>query len=195
MRMHVVDGAEILRRTPEMPAMAPVVAFEHHLRLDGTGYPVRRHPAPSSTSARCCAASPTSTMRCDRSARISGSLPTERILEVLKRDDGHQFDQHLVRRFSQLLGIYPPGNLVLLDDGADRRRAAGARAGSTSPPGACHHGQQAPPAGHADRHQPVRGTGRPGQVAAHRDSARPGRIRRRPAGLSLILATFFWLLA
>ncbi len=39
MRMHVVDGAEILRRTPEMPAMAPVIAFEHHLRLDGTGYP------------------------------------------------------------------------------------------------------------------------------------------------------------
>ena len=38
MRMHVVDGAEILRRTPEMPAMAPVIAFEHHLRLDGTGY-------------------------------------------------------------------------------------------------------------------------------------------------------------
>ena len=40
MRMHVVDGAEILRRTPDMPALAPVVAFEHHLRLDGTGYPL-----------------------------------------------------------------------------------------------------------------------------------------------------------
>ncbi|HEX6213555.1 MAG TPA: HD domain-containing phosphohydrolase, partial [Vicinamibacterales bacterium] len=39
MRMHVVDGAEILRRTPEMPAIAPVIAFEHHLRIDGTGYP------------------------------------------------------------------------------------------------------------------------------------------------------------
>ncbi len=39
MRRHVVDGAAILRRTPEMPAMAPVVAFEHHLRLDGSGYP------------------------------------------------------------------------------------------------------------------------------------------------------------
>ena len=39
MRRHTVDGAEILRRTPEMPILAPVVAFEHHLRLDGTGYP------------------------------------------------------------------------------------------------------------------------------------------------------------
>ena len=42
MRRHTVDGAEILRRTPEMPILAPVVAFEHHLRIDGTGYPVRR---------------------------------------------------------------------------------------------------------------------------------------------------------
>src|SRR5687768_16514245 len=39
MRRHTVDGAEILRRTPEMPILAPVVAFEHHLRIDGTGYP------------------------------------------------------------------------------------------------------------------------------------------------------------
>ena len=39
MRRHPVEGAEILRRTPEMPILAPVVAFEHHLRLDGSGYP------------------------------------------------------------------------------------------------------------------------------------------------------------
>ena len=39
LRRHTVDGAEILRRTPEIPTLAPVVAFEHHLRLDGTGYP------------------------------------------------------------------------------------------------------------------------------------------------------------
>ena len=39
MKRHVVDGAEILRRTPEMPPIAPIVAFEHHLRRDGTGYP------------------------------------------------------------------------------------------------------------------------------------------------------------
>jgi hypothetical protein len=35
----------------------------------------------------------------------------------LKRADGTQFDQHLVRRFVQLLGIYPPGTLVRLSTG------------------------------------------------------------------------------
>jgi hypothetical protein len=45
------------------------------------------------------------------------SHPTDRILEVLRRADGQQFDQHLVRRFAQLVGIYPVGNLVRLNTG------------------------------------------------------------------------------
>jgi hypothetical protein len=43
--------------------------------------------------------------------------PSERIIEVLKRNDGTQFDRHLVRRFTQLIGIYPVGNLVRLNTG------------------------------------------------------------------------------
>src|SRR4029078_4074557 len=39
MRRHTVDGAEILRRTPEMTFVAPVVACEHHRRNDGAGSP------------------------------------------------------------------------------------------------------------------------------------------------------------
>jgi putative nucleotidyltransferase with HDIG domain len=117
MRRHVVDGAEILRRTPEIPSIAPVVAFEHHLRSDGTGYPVGvSRPRLNLATMLCSIADVYDAMRSQRA--YQGSLPTERILEVMRRADGHQFDQHLVRRFTQLLGIYPPGNLVLLDDGA-----------------------------------------------------------------------------
>jgi hypothetical protein len=36
---------------------------------------------------------------------------------VLHRNDGRQFDQRLVRRFVQILGVYPVGNLVRLDTG------------------------------------------------------------------------------
>ena len=109
------------------------------------------------------------------------AFPTDRILAVLKRNDGQQFDQHLVRRFAQLLGIYPPGNLVRLDNGAmavvlqvhapdphrprvrvimdGKRRRLSRRSTST-----------------CSRSSPTRPS------PAHRDSARPGRIRRRPAG-------------
>jgi putative nucleotidyltransferase with HDIG domain len=117
MRMHVVDGAEILRRTPEMPAIAPVIAFEHHLRIDGTGYPfgVTRNGLNIGTQL-CGIADVYDAMRSQRA--YQQAFPSDRILQVLKRNDGHQFDQNLVRRFTQLLGIYPPGNLVRLDDGA-----------------------------------------------------------------------------
>jgi hypothetical protein len=42
------------------------------------------------------------------------AFPSERVLAVLRQDDGIHFEKHLVRRFVQLLGIYPPGTLVKL---------------------------------------------------------------------------------
>ena len=53
-----------------------------------------------------------------RSQRVyQEAFPTDRILGVLQRNHGLQFDQHLVRRFSQLVGIYPAGNIVRLNSG------------------------------------------------------------------------------
>jgi putative nucleotidyltransferase with HDIG domain len=116
MKRHTVDGAEILRRTPEMPILAPVVAFEHHLRLDGSGYPAGAKRAALNLGTQLCSISDVyDAMRSQRA--YQQAFPTDRILAVLKKDDGLHFDRHLVRRFSQLLGIYPPGNLVRLSTG------------------------------------------------------------------------------
>jgi putative nucleotidyltransferase with HDIG domain len=116
MRRHTIDGAEILRRTPEMPILAPVVAFEHHLRLDGTGYPVgARRSGLNLGTMLCGIADVYDAMRSQRA--YQQAFPTERILTVLKHNDEKQFDANLVRRFVRLLGIYPPGNLVKLSSG------------------------------------------------------------------------------
>jgi putative nucleotidyltransferase with HDIG domain len=116
MRRHVVDGAEILRKTPDVPTLAPVFAFEHHLRLDGSGYPFNvSRPFLNLGTMLCSIADVYDAMRSQRA--YQKSFPTDRILEVLKRADGQQFDQHLVRRFAQLVGIYPAGNLVRLNTG------------------------------------------------------------------------------
>jgi cyclic di-GMP phosphodiesterase len=117
MRRHPVDGAEILRRTPEMPILAPVVAFEHHLRLDGTGYPEgATRGALNLGTMMCSIADVYDAMRSQRA--YQQAFPTDRVLAVLKKDDGAHFDAQLVRRFVQLLGIYPPGTLVTLASGA-----------------------------------------------------------------------------
>jgi putative nucleotidyltransferase with HDIG domain len=117
MRRHPVEGAEILRRTPEMPILAPVVAFEHHLRLDGTGYPEGANRSVLNLGTMICSiADVYDAMRSQRA--YQQAFPTDRVLAVLKKDDGAQFDAHLVRRFVQLLGIYPPGTLVKLSSEA-----------------------------------------------------------------------------
>jgi putative nucleotidyltransferase with HDIG domain len=116
MKRHVVEGAEILRATRDIPALAPVVAFEHHLRLDGSGYPVGvKRPSLNLGTMLCSISDVYDAMRSQRA--YQGAFPTDRILQVLKRNDGLQFDQNLVRRFVQLVGIYPAGNLVRLNTG------------------------------------------------------------------------------
>ncbi len=117
MKRHPMDGAEILRRQVEMPPLVAVVAFEHHLRIDGTGYPdgVRRDSLNLATQL-CAIADIYDAMRSQRT--YQQAFPTDRILVVLQQNDGTRFDQRLVRRFTQLMGIYPPGNLVRLDTGA-----------------------------------------------------------------------------
>jgi putative nucleotidyltransferase with HDIG domain len=114
LKRHTVDGAEILKRTPEVPPLAPVVAFEHHLRADGTGYPGGVSRPRLNIATMLCGIS--DVYDAMRSQRIyQEAFPTDRILAVLQRNDGKQFDQNLVRRFVQLVGIYPAGNLVRLD--------------------------------------------------------------------------------
>ena len=116
MRRHVLDGAELLRRISDMPAVVPVAAFEHHLRADGSGYPdgVRRDPLNLVTQ-MVSIADVYDAMRTQRA--YQNAHPTDRILAVLRSEDAHHFDQHLVRRFVQLLGVYPPGNFVKLNTG------------------------------------------------------------------------------
>jgi putative nucleotidyltransferase with HDIG domain len=116
MKRHTLEGAEILRRTPDIPTLAPVVAFEHHLRLDGSGYPdgVSRSMLNLGTML-CSLADVYDAMRSQR--LYQKSFPSERILAVLNRRDRTQFDRHLVRRFVQLVGIYPVGTMVRLNTG------------------------------------------------------------------------------
>jgi putative nucleotidyltransferase with HDIG domain len=117
MMKHPVDGGEMLRRRLELPPLTAVVAFEHHLRLDGTGYPAGvSRPSLNLATQLCSIADVYDAMRSQR--KYQQAFPTERIIAVLKQNDGQRFDHRLVRRFSQVMGIYPAGNLVRLDNGA-----------------------------------------------------------------------------
>jgi putative nucleotidyltransferase with HDIG domain len=115
MRRHPVDGAAILRGSPDMPRLAAVVAFEHHLRLDNSGYPGGVRRAPLNLGTQLCAIA--DAYDAMRSTRVyQPASPAARIMEIMATNTGLQYDRHLVRRFIHLMGVYPPATLVRLTD-------------------------------------------------------------------------------
>ena len=113
MKLHVVDGAHILRRTPETPALAPVVAFEHHLKQDLSGYPEN---IGSRTLNLCTMVVSVvdvfDALRSNRAYRAG--MATDRIRHIMGQQDGTAFDRTLLRRFVNLMGLFPVGTLVRL---------------------------------------------------------------------------------
>jgi putative nucleotidyltransferase with HDIG domain len=114
MKQHVVDGAHILRRTPEMPALAPVVAFEHHLRQDLSGYPENiGHRDLNLCTQIVSIADVYDALRSNRVYREG--LPTERVRAIMTQKDSPAFNTKLLRRFINLIGLFPVGTLVRLN--------------------------------------------------------------------------------
>jgi putative nucleotidyltransferase with HDIG domain len=114
MQRHVVDGAHILRRTPEMPALAPIVAFEHHLRQDLSGYPANIGPRTLNLCTQIVSIA--DVYDALRSTRVyRDGLPSDRIRSIMGRKDDPSFNQKLLRRFVNLIGLFPVGTLVRLN--------------------------------------------------------------------------------
>jgi putative nucleotidyltransferase with HDIG domain len=115
-RRHPSDGAAILRTSRDMPRLAAIVAFEHHVRRDGTGYPTGlTRETTNLATALCGIADIYDAMRSKRT--YQQMYPSDRIMELMARNDGAQFDSHLVRRFVDLMGVYPPATIVRLTSG------------------------------------------------------------------------------
>jgi putative nucleotidyltransferase with HDIG domain len=114
MKQHVVDGAHVLRRTPETPALAPVVAFEHHLKQDLSGYPENI----GSRKLNLCTMVVSvvdvfDALRSNRAYRAG--MATDRIKHIMGQQDGTTFNRTLLRRFVNLMGLFPIGTLVRLN--------------------------------------------------------------------------------
>ena len=101
MKQHVVDGAHILRKTPEVPALAAVVAFEHHLKLDLSGYPENvGHRNLNLCTMVVSIADVFDALRSTRAYR--DALPAERIKAIMGKQDSPAFNSKLLRRFINL---------------------------------------------------------------------------------------------
>ncbi len=114
MKQHVIDGAHILRRTPEMPALAPIVAFEHHLKANLSGYPENvGHRKLNLCTMIVSIADVFDALRSNRPYREG--LPTSRIKQIMGQQGNPEFNPILLRRFVNLMGLFPIGTIVRLN--------------------------------------------------------------------------------
>jgi putative nucleotidyltransferase with HDIG domain len=114
MKQHVVDGAHVLRKTPETPALAPVVAFEHHLKQDLSGYPENIGARKLNLCTMVVSVVDVfDALRSNRAYRAG--LATDRVKHIMGQQEGTAFNRTLLRRFVNLMGLFPVGTLVRLN--------------------------------------------------------------------------------
>lgn len=98
METHPIEGARMLLDIPGVPDLAPIVAYEHHIRADGSGYP--RVPAwwkINLASRIVQVADVFDALRTDRPYRQG--LPVPKIVEMMRNDEGSFFDGDLLQIF------------------------------------------------------------------------------------------------
>jgi len=116
MRHHTVHGRTILMSTGASLQTAVDVAFSHHERIDGKGYP-RGLPAENIPYFAKIVAL-VDTYDAITSTRVyKKALASMHALEIIHKNSGTQFDAELADAFIRMVGIYPPGSIVEMLNG------------------------------------------------------------------------------
>ena len=106
-QMHPVEGARLLLSTPRVSELLPIVAYEHHMALDGSGYPkVPKGWKPNLASRIIHITDVFDAMRTHRPYRQG--MPAPQILEIMQKEVGTSFDSKLFDAFLQMVPRYNP---------------------------------------------------------------------------------------
>jgi len=112
---HTMNGADLLKQIQVVDRMPMVVAYEHHVRHDMQGYPDSTSTDGqhlfSKIVALCDAYDAMTTRRPFRR-----EIRPDKALAVLMQGRGKAYDPSLTKSLVAMLGIYPMGAIVRLDD-------------------------------------------------------------------------------
>ena len=114
---HTIHGFEILRSNKMLNVIAAHVAYQHHERYDGTGYPRQL----SGEDIHLFAAITGVADRYDNMVSEQNTalrLYSYQALEIIIAESGRSFHPEIVRAFSQNIAPYPIGTTVRLNNRA-----------------------------------------------------------------------------
>ncbi|MFO1370508.1 MAG: HD-GYP domain-containing protein [Marinagarivorans sp.] len=116
MMAHTIHGRNLLLSTDGIYNGVIDVAYSHHERVDGKGYPRKLAGASISLFSKIIAIvdayDAMTADRCYQSAKTSTEA-----LKIIYQDRGSHFDERLALKFLQTVGLYPPGSIVELHSG------------------------------------------------------------------------------
>jgi HD-GYP domain-containing protein (c-di-GMP phosphodiesterase class II) len=119
-RRHPVLGVKELLKLKGADALTARImqgAFEHHLHLDGSGYPEVNYPRGVSLNGRIVAiADCYDALTSSRVYRRTAGTPDATLRYILERA-GTLYDPILAKLFANALGVYPAGTLCRLSSG------------------------------------------------------------------------------
>ncbi|MFN2359957.1 MAG: HD-GYP domain-containing protein [Marinobacter sp.] len=111
MKKHTTFGRDVLASLPRLAHSAVDVAYSHHERMDGKGYPrgLAGHQIPLFAKI----VGLVDTYDAITSSRVydRGRASME-ALQIIHRNKGMQFDAELAVEFIRMIGVYPPGSIV-----------------------------------------------------------------------------------
>lgn len=104
-----------LRGQQEFPYRAMVVAMEHHMKVDLTGYPRPIRPRKMSMFSKIVAVADGFDAATSRRSYQTTPMNPALVMQEMRDNPRRGMDPVLVKAFVNLTGIYPVGTLVVLD--------------------------------------------------------------------------------
>jgi HD-GYP domain-containing protein (c-di-GMP phosphodiesterase class II) len=115
LRMHVQYGYEQLTTLNAFSVKVRLAAYQHHERLDGSGYPQGLKAEQLDPLSRLIAVVDSYDEQLNPRNATRPGIPNQIISNLFKRAN-KQLDNGFIQILIKVMGIYPPGSLVLLSD-------------------------------------------------------------------------------
>jgi len=116
MKAHTVHGRNLLLASSNIYTGAIDVAYSHHEKIDGTGYPRKLPGHGISRYSRIIAiVDAYDAMTADRC--YSRAKTSTEALKIIYTEKGKHFDEQLAIKFIETIGLYPAGAIVELYSG------------------------------------------------------------------------------
>lgn len=118
MKEHPTEGVLAIfgmRGLAELPLRAMLMAYEHHMKTDQTGYPRSVRPRNPTLFSHIVAVADGFDAATTKRSYQAQPWPPDQVLREMRDNPGRGFNPLVVKAFISMTGIYPVGSVVILD--------------------------------------------------------------------------------